>query len=125
MARIAGYGGDVYQGAGPTQVAGIREWSIDDAVAALDSSGFDGGQDKTFIAGQNEWSGSFNGFKDGAPLAKGAIVALSFREVDGTATTYWTGNAIITGRRPAASVDGIITYAYDFQGTAALTPPSA
>ena len=123
MARVAGYGGECYVAA--AQVAGIREWSIDDVVAALESGGFDTGQDKAFIAGQNEWSGSFNGFKDGAPLAKGAIVAVSLREIDGTATTYWTGNIIITGRSAGAVVDGIITYNYTFQGTGALTPPTA
>lgn len=125
MARIAGYGGDVYQGAGPTQVAGIREWAIDDVNNALETSGFDTGQDKAFLGGQNEWSGSFNGHKDGAPLAKGAVVAISLREVDGTATTYWTGNIIITSRSMASSVDGLVVYNYSFQGTGALTPPSA
>jgi len=123
MARIAGYGGDVYVAS--AQVAGIKEWSIDDANNALESSGYDGGQDKTFIPGQNQWSGSFNGYKDGAPLAKGAVVALSLREVDGTATTYWTGNCIITGRSGGSSVDGIVTYNYSFQGTGALTAPTA
>jgi|TARA_R100000501_G_C2600468_1_gene97684 hypothetical protein len=123
MARIAGYGGECYVAA--AQVAGIREWSIDDGVAALESGGFDTGQDKAFIAGLNEWTGSFNGFKDGAPLAKGSIVAVSLREVDGTAATYWTGNIIIIGRSAGAAIDGVITYNYTFQGTGALTPPSA
>lgn len=123
MARIAGYGGDCYIAA--AQVAGIREWSIDDVNNVGETSGFDGGQDKTFLPTMNEWSGSFNGYKDGAPLAKGAVVAASFREVDGTATTYWTGNIIITGRSAGATVDGIITYNYTFQGTGALTAPTA
>lgn len=126
MARTAGYGGDLYMSSASSQVqvAGIRAWNIDYTVDALESSGFDGGQNKTFIAGQKQWSGSFEGFKDGAPLAIGAIVAAEFRE-SATATQKWTGNVILTGLRPAASVDGIVTYAYDFQGTAALTPPTA
>ena len=123
MARIAGYGGDCYIAA--AQVAGIKEWTIDDVNNPLESSGFDTGQDKAFLGGQNEWSGSFSGFKDGAPLAKGSVVAISLREVDGTSTTYWTGNVIINGRSGGAAVDGLITYNYTFQGTGALTPPSA
>ncbi len=123
MARLAGYGGDCYVAA--AQVAGIREWSIDDNNTALETGGFDTGQDKAFLPGQNEWSGSFNGFKEGAPLSKGTVVAISLRELDGTATTYWTGNCIITGRSGAAAVDGIVSYNYTFQGTGALTPPSA
>lgn len=123
MARVAGYGGECYVAS--SQVAGVREWSIEDGVATIDSSGFDGGQNKTFIAGQSEWSGSFGGFKDGAPLAKGAVVAMSLREIDGTATTYWTGSALIMERSGASAVDGIVTYNYTFQGTGALTPPSA
>uniref|UniRef100_A0A6H1ZPY1 Putative tail protein n=1 Tax=viral metagenome TaxID=1070528 RepID=A0A6H1ZPY1_9ZZZZ len=116
MARVAGYGGDVLA---PGAIVGIREWSIDYAAAALDSSGFDGNQDKTFIAGMKEWSGSFSGFKDGAPLGIGTVIAFEFQE-SGVATQKWVGNGIITNIRPSSSVDGIVQYAYDFQGTGAL-----
>jgi len=93
MARLAGYGGALHA---PGAIVGIREWSIDYAAAALDSSGYDGGQAKTFLPGQTEWSGSFNGFKDGAPLAIGTVLAAEFRE-SATATQKWTGNIYITG----------------------------
>jgi hypothetical protein len=119
MSRLAGYGGDVYIGA--VQVAGIREWSIDDVANTQDSSGFDTGQDKAFTPTQKEWSGSFNGFKDGAPLAKGSEVAAEFRE---SSIQKWTGNIIITGRSPGSTVDGLVTYNYTFQGTGALTEPT-
>ena len=78
MARLAGHGGDVLA---PGIIAGVREWSIDYAAAATDSSGFDGGQPKEFIVGQTEWSGSFSGFKDGAPLAIGTTLAANSRRV--------------------------------------------
>ena len=120
MARVAGYGGDLLA---PGIIAGVREWNIDYQAAALDSSGFDGGQPKSFIAGQTEWSGSFNGFKDGAPLAIGTILAAEFQE-SAVATQKWTGNIIITNIRPAAAVDGIVAYGYDFQGTGALVVPT-
>lgn len=121
MARLAGYGGSVYA---PGAIAGVREWSIDYTADALDSSGFDGGQNKTFIVGQKQWSGSFNGFKDGAPLAIGTVLAAEFKE-SATATQKWTGNIYITNIAPAAAVDGIVTYNYSFQGSGALTVPTA
>lgn len=117
MARVAGYGGDLLA---PGIIAGIREWSIDYAAAALDTSGYDGGQDKTFIAGMREWSGSFNGLKDGAPLAIGTILAAEFQE-SGVGTQKWTGNIYITNIGAASSVDGLVVYNYTFQGTGAPT----
>ena len=122
MARLAGHAGDVYIAA--AQVAGIKEWSLDYAATALDSSGFDGGQAKEFIIGQTEWSGSFDGFKDGAPLAIGSSVSAEFQE-SATVTQKWTGTVYITDITPGTAVDGIVTYGYSFQGTGALTPPAA
>lgn len=121
MARVVGYGGEVTIGASP--IAGIKAWSLDDVANVADTSGFDTDQPKTFLATQTEWSGSFDGFKDGAPLAKGAVVAVELKE-SATATQKWTGDVIITGRRPVGSVDGMIMYSYDFQGTGALTAPT-
>lgn len=117
MARLAGYAGSVLA---PGAIVGIRDWSIDYAVAALDSSGFDGGQNKTFIPGLKEWSGSFSGFKDGPPLAIGTLIAAEFKE-SAVATEKWTGNIYITNIRPAVAIDGVVAYGYDFQGTGALT----
>jgi len=121
MARLAGYGGALHA---PGAIVGIREWSIDYVAAALDSSGFDGGQDKAFTIGQREWSGSFSGFKDGAPLAIGTVLAAEFQE-SATGTQKWTGNIYITNIAPASSVDGLVLYNYSFQGTGALTVPTA
>lgn len=117
MARVAGYGGDLLA---PGIIAGIREWSIDYAVAALDASGFDSNQDKDFWPGQREWSGSFNGFKDGAPLAVGTLLAAEFQE-SGVGTQKWTGNIYITNIGASAAVDGLVTYNYSFQGTGVFT----
>lgn len=116
MARVAGHTGDVHA---PGAIVGIREWSIDYVAAALDSSGYDGGQDKTFIIGQKEWSGSFSGFKDGAPIGIGASITFEFQE-SAVATQKWVGDGYITNIRPASAVDGIVTYGYDFQGTGPL-----
>ena len=121
MARIAGFGGDLLA---PGIIAGVREWNISYTVAALDTSGFDGGQEKTFLPGQSEWSGSFSGFKDGAPLALGTVLAGQFQE-SAAGAQKWSGNIYITGISPATAVDGLVTYGYDFQGSGTLTVPSA
>ncbi|KKN03673.1 hypothetical protein LCGC14_1105360 [marine sediment metagenome] len=105
------------------QVVGIREWSLDVAAGVEDTSAFSDGRDKVFTVTQKEWSGSFNGFKDGAPLAIGTVVALELQE-SATNTQMWRGSAIITNLRPASSVDGVVTYAYDFQGIHALEWPT-
>jgi hypothetical protein len=96
---------------------------MDDTVEVHDSSGFDTGQDKTFLAGQMTWSGSFSGFKDGAPLAKGTELAAQFKE-SAVAAQKWTGTIIITTVGSATAVDGIVAYDYTFTGTGALTAPS-
>ena len=120
MARIAGYGGDLLA---PGIIAGIREWSLDYTAAAIDTSGFDGGQAKNFTVGQTEWSGSFNGFKDGAPLAIGTEIVAEFQE-SGVATQKWSGTIVITSIKPDTAVDGVVSYGYEFQGTGALTVPT-
>jgi len=120
MARVAGYGGDLLA---PGIIAGVREWAIDYAANAIDSSGFDGGQPKTFKTGQTEWSGTFNGFKDGVPLAIGTELAAEFQE-SAVATQKWTGDIIITNVGPSSAVDGLVLYPYTYQGTGALVVPT-
>ena len=122
MARLAGKGGEVTQGG--STIAGIREWSIDYKMGTAETTGFDSSNVKTFLPTISEWSGSFSGHKDGAPVAIGTEVALQLKESQ-TSTQKWTGQAILTGISGAASVDGLVEYSYTFQGTAALTPPTA
>ena len=119
MARLVGYGGDLLA---PGIIAGIRAWNIDSVANVQDTSGYDTDQPKTFTVTQTEWSGSFEGFKqDGVgPLAVGASLAAEFHE-SAVGTQKWTGTVLITGVRPTSSVDGVVLYAYDFQGTAVLT----
>jgi len=117
MARVVGYGGQVQA---PGAIAGIREWSIDYVAATPETSGYDTGQDKTFLVGQREWSGSFGGLKNQAPLVCGAAIRFKFYEIAADATRLWEGDGFITSVRAASVVDGVVTYAYDFQGTATL-----
>ena len=120
MARVEGYGGDLLA---PGIIAGVREWSIDYVANAIDSSGYDGGQPKTFKVAQTEWSGTFSGFKDGVPLAIGAELAAEFQE-SAVATQKWTGTIVITNIGGASSVDGLVLYSYTFQGTGVLVVPT-
>ncbi len=122
MARVVGTAGEVTQ-AGAT-IAGIKNWELDYVVAALNSTGFDSAGVSAFVAGPSEWKGKFDGFKDGAPLTIGTIVALVLKETQ-TATQKWNGQALINGVHAKTGHDALVGYSYDFQGTGALTIPTA
>lgn len=107
--------------------AGIRSWTLDYTVDTLDTTDFADGAAtnaaRTFIAGLSQWSGTFEGLKDGAPYAltfDGSALQTIKLEEDGSLN--WSGECLITGIHPNVSVDGVVTYTYDFQGTGALTP---
>ncbi len=110
------------------QVIAIREWSMDAVANVQDTSGYSDGQTKVFTVTTTEWSGSFSGFKDGPPLAIGAHVYIELMEAEvalpGPSTAAWRGEVIITNVRPASSVDGVVQYAYDFQGVYTLEWPT-
>jgi len=131
MAHLAGYGGAVYSttaggtATGVAVVSGMKSWTVDYTVDALDSTDFADAGVKAYIAGLSGWSGSFEGYKDGAPdLTPGTKYVLHLRE--GTLTTErYTGTALITGLHGSGSVDGVVTQSYDFVGDGALTVPTA
>ena len=104
-------------------VVGIRAWSLDVTANVQDTTSYSDGQDKVFTVTQKEWSGSFDGFKDGAPLPIGTVVGLELQE-SSTDTEQWRGSAIITNVSPGSSVDGVVTYAYSFQGIHELEWPT-
>ena len=104
-------------------VDGMRAWNIDVAANVVDVSSFSDGQWKVWAVSQKEWSGSFDGLKNQAPLAIGAEVFLEFQE-SAVVTEMWRGQAIITDRHAGSVVDGLVTYSYDFQGVHALEWPT-
>ncbi len=131
MGHIAGKTGAVYStttGGTATQttiVAGMKSWTCDYTTDAIDSTDFADVGVKTYIAGLSGWSGSFEGYKDGAPgLTVGTSYILHLNE-SATTTQRYTGTAIITGLHGSASIDGVVTVGYDFQGTGGLTVPTA
>ncbi len=124
MARVAGCGGNVKYGAGPTTATGIKSWTLDYTKDVYEGTGFDSAGAKVYTAGLSGWSGSFEGFKDGAPIAIGTAVALELEE-SSTAGQEWTGSAIITNVSVNTAIDGLVTYSYQFQGTGVLTVATA
>jgi hypothetical protein len=101
-------------------VLGIKSWKLDYKTSALDTSDFACAGVKTFVIGCSEWSGSFDGYKDGAPLSMGAIYGVELAE-SATSTQMYLGDIIITGVNPSVGFDGIVTVSYTFQGTDILT----
>lgn len=107
-------------------VDGIKSWTIDYTLDTLDVTDFENGAatnaPRAFLPGLSGWSGSFEGYKDGVPkaLSFSSAVKLILAE-SATAGQNWIGDAYITGIHPNASVDGLITYTYDFTGTGELT----
>jgi predicted secreted protein len=118
MARLVGKAGSVSIAA--STVAGIKSWGINYTVGLLDATAFDSVGEKEYVAGATDWSGTFEGYKDGAPLTPGSSVACIFKE-SATEGQNWAGQAIITGISVGTPFDGLVTYAYTFQGTGTLT----
>ena len=109
-------------------VAGIRAWSIDYTVDMLDTTDFADGASaphgRTFTPGLTTWSGTFEGLKDGAPLALFTQTGIELTESTTTGQN-WIGNIVLMGIHASASADGLVTYSYDFQGLGELIEASA
>ena len=119
MAQISGKAGEVQVAA--ATVAGIKSWSVDYVSDALETTDFGDSGHRTYIPGLDGWSGSFEGFKDGAPTGIGTEVALILKELTTETGAKYTGQAILTGSHPTIDVDGVVAISYDFQGTGLLT----
>lgn len=117
-----------------TAVAGINTWSLDYTVDMLETTDFPASGVATYIPGPYRWSGTFSGYKDGTPQSLGTVSSIDLWLVESTSETLasasfegraWNGAAYISGIHPTTNFDGIVSYAYDFQGTGALTAASA
>ena len=100
-------------------VAGINSWSLDYTVDALETSDFQSAGVKSYIAGGSGWSGSFSGYKSGAPLSIGSQYGIELAE-SATVTQMWLGTIIIMAVHPSVGFDGVVSYSYDFQGSGVL-----
>jgi len=105
-------------------IAGVKSWKVDYVFEVVETTGFDSGGARAYVPTLKGWSGSFEGYKDGAPLTIGSVVGLELQE-SSTSTQQYRGSAIITGLHPSVSVDGLAVVSYDFQGTHGLEIPTA
>ena len=123
MAHRSGVAGQVDS---PAEVTGVKSWNLEYSVDVLDTTDFEDAGVSSFIPGKTQWSGSFEGFKDGTPeaITTGASITIKLYETQ-EASEFWTGQAFITAIRPTVDHDGIVSYSYDFQGTGALTVAAA
>ena len=120
MSKVAGTKGYVNTA---SVVAGINQWSLDYTVDMLETTDFAASGVASYIPGVSRWSGTFSGYKDGVPQTLGtSSITLVLGE---DAATNWQGSAHISGVHPTTNFDGVVSYAYDFQGTGALTTASA
>jgi len=104
-------------------IAGINSWTLDYTSDALETTDFADAGVKSYIIGASGWSGSFAGYKDGAPLSIGTVWGVELAE-SATTTQMWLGNIIITNVNPSVSADGIVSYSYSFTGTGSLMTSS-
>jgi len=121
MARTAGTAGQVDAA---SEVTGVKSWTLDYVYDMHDGTAFDDSGVGNFTVGASRWSGTFEGFKDAAPLTIGTSLSIALKETQ-TATQKWTGTAIVNGVHANTGVDGLVSYSYDFQGTGVLTIPTA
>lgn len=126
MAQLIGYAGKVTIGA--NTAAELKNWKMDLGADMQDVTVFSTTGWKTFLAGLKEWSGSAEGNFDMTDtngqlalqnaLINGTSVALKLYV---NATNYYSGTAFVKKVAPEAAVDGVVSVAFDFQGSGALT----
>ena len=122
MAKVAGKTGSVTYAAGA--ITGINAWTLDYKANTEETTDFAASGVESHIPTTTGWSGTFEGFKNGAPKAIGSEIAFTFLE-SSTANQVWSGQAILTGVSASTSAKGIALYKYTFIGTAGLTIPTA
>ena len=122
MAHYSGRAGSVSDG---TVISGVKSWTIDYTVGVVDTTDFTAAGVRDILPSVSQWSGSFEGYKDGTARVLGvtSAVTLTLKETQ-TAGEVWSGSAFITGIHPSVSYDGTVNYAYDFEGTSTLTVPT-
>ncbi len=129
MAAYKGNDGVVTVGASGV-VTNVRSFSIDASAATAETTTM-GVSAATHVGTITSWSGSVDVYWDPedtdgqVALSPGSEVTIKFA-VDGTGsgTTYYTGDAIVTGHNRSSSFDGIVEASISLQGTGALTPGS-
>jgi hypothetical protein len=125
MANHKGSEGEVKVGA--NTVAELTAWSLDESANTIDDSILSETV-TSFQIGRTSWTGGAECFWDETDtngqeaLTIGASVTLNmYPEGSTTGDQYATGTAYVTGISMGASIDGMVTRSFTFQGTGALT----
>ncbi len=121
---IAGRGGSVKFDDG--DIAEMSNWSINPTVDEIDTTNFDSGEWKAYMAGLKEWTFSFEGNLVKGHVAslinkigKTAQVELKVTATDGDIT--FSGQGFITGVDVDMPVDDKATISADGRGAGAMT----
>lgn len=102
-------------------LAEVTTWSMDRNTEAVDATSMSSGGNREFLPGLFNWAGVFTTLlfanKTGGPNAAtfqvGATADVS--------NPKFTGQIIITNEPVEVAVDGVVQYAYTFQGTGSVT----
>ena len=117
MAEVAGKGGSITF---TNLTAGVKSWTADISGDALETTDYADSGHRTFIAGLDGWTASVELNWDVAnTVAVGDSATLTLTIV--SATTHYSGTALVTGISVSSIVDGLVTATVSFQGSGAIT----
>ena len=129
MATVTGREGAVTIGG--TDITEITSWSLDLTRDVIESTVM-GDSARSYVPGLVSFSGSFDFMLDAdAPPAQtavdldGSALSFGFEAVADDASATYTGSGLVTGKSVSAEIEGMVTVSVTFQGTGAITEPSA
>ncbi len=118
---ITGENGGVSVDGGTSTLAELDNWTINENADTLESTDFDSGGEREYLAGLTDWDGSFGGRWESSQASDVQVGSTVDLELDLNATYSYSGSAIVTGKSVDNNVDGTVDASYDFQGTGTLT----
>ena len=132
MATITGRQGAVTIGSPGVDITEVTSWSLDLTRDVIESTVM-GDSARSFVPGLVSFSGSFDFMLDAdAPTAQTAVdldstseLAFTFEAASGDASATYSGNGYVTGKSISAEIEGMVTVSVTFQGTGAITEPTA
>lgn len=110
----------------PAAVGEIRSYTIESTAETIEDTTM-GNADRTYKVGLKTFSGTLELFFDEADTEQARLdvgTEIEFEvypEGDAAASTYYAGEAIVTGRTITASFDGMVEMSITVQGNGALT----
>lgn len=122
---ITGQDGGVSVDGGSSTLADLDNWTINENADTLETTDFDSGGAREYLAGLTDWDGSFGGRWEPSQAEDVQVGDTVDLQLDLNDTYSYSGSAIITGKSPDTNVDGTVDVSYDFQGTGTLTETTA